>query len=177
MDIRTTGSAFTSTLFMAALLMSSCSPQAATQNAPKAEAVSSKAAIEVETIADNLRAPWRVTVLPDGGYLVTERAGYLLRITQDGARTKITGLPDDIYVEGQGGLFDIILSPDFTDTGTVFLSYAKGTKKANHTAIYKARLVGDDLVGGQVIFQATPTKDTNAHFGARMVSYLTALWS
>ena len=174
MNIRATRLALASTLFMGALLMSSCSPQADTQNAgpqstPTPDATTSSTAVNIETLADNLRAPWRVTVLPDSGYLVTERPGHLLRIANGGMRTEITGLPDDIYVEGQAGLFDIILSPDFTDTGTVYLSYAQGTKEANGTAVLRARLMGTELVDGKIIFRATPTKDTNAHFGARMV--------
>lgn len=164
MNIRATGLALT-----LALLMSSCSPQAGTPNASETEASSSPLEIKIETIADSLRAPWRVTVLPDNGYLVTERPGYLLHIADGGARTEITGLPDDIYVEGQAGLFDIILSPNFAGTGTVYLSYAQGTRKANRTTVLRARLVDTELVDGKVIFQATPTKDTSSHFGARMV--------
>lgn len=166
MDIRTTGLALTLTLG-GALLLSACSPEQGTT--PRVTATVSQTAIEVETIADNLRSPWRVTVMSEGGYLVTERGGHLLRIAAGGTRTEITGLPDDIYVEGQGGLFDVILAPDFADTSTVFLSYAQGTKAANGTAILRARLVGTQLVDSKVIFAATPTKDTNAHFGARMV--------
>ena len=142
MNIRATGLALTTTLFMGtlfmgALLMTSCSPQVDTQNTPMADAETSSTAVNIETIADNLRAPWRVTVLPDNGYLVTERDGYLQHIGNGGMRTEITGLPDDIYVEGQAGLFDIILSPDFTDTGTVYLSYAQGTSDANGTAVLR----------------------------------------
>ena len=164
MNIRATGLALT-----IALLMSSCSPQAGTQNTPRAEAATNQIAIQIETLADNLRAPWGLTVLPDDGYLVTERNGYLQLIGYDGTRMQITGLPDDIYVGGQAGLFDVVQSPDFADTGILYLSYAQGTRAANGTAILRARFDGTELLDGEVIFQATPTKDTSSHFGARMV--------
>ncbi len=156
-------------LIFAAIFISACSPQAGTQEAATPAKASNQIEIKTETIADNLRAPWRVTVLPKGGYLVTERSGYLQHIDADGARTEITGLPDDIYVAGQGGLFDVLLSPDFANNQTVYLSYAKGTKGANGTAIFRALLVDSQLVRSEVIFYAAPSKDTSSHFGARMV--------
>lgn len=152
-----------------ALLGVGCSPKENSEITPRLLATTSQTALNVQTIAGKLNAPWSVAVLPDGSFLVTERAGKLLQIASDGARTDITGLPDNIYVEGQAGLFDILLSPDFTDTKTVYLSYANGSKKANRTNIFRARLVGEQLVDGKIIFAASPSKDTSSHFGGRMV--------
>ncbi|MCF6220391.1 MAG: PQQ-dependent sugar dehydrogenase [Robiginitomaculum sp.] len=172
MDIGKTGFATTAVLVLslaATLALSACSEREDTQVTSRVAATASQMAINVETIADKLRAPWSVTVLPDGSYLVTEQLGVLQHIRLDGTRTEISGLPDDIYAQGQGGLLDIVLAPDFADTQTVFLSYAKGSKKANRTAIIRARLVDGALIDRAEIFQASPTKDTSSHFGARMV--------
>ena len=151
-----------------AVLAQGCAPAQDTKVPPKAEVTASQTEINVETIADNLRAPWSVAVLPDGSFLVTEHPGYLLHITADGGRTEITGLPDDIYVEGQAGLFDIVLAPDFTQTRTVYFAYAKGTKKSNGTALVRARLVGGELVERKELFHAAPRNDTSSHFGGRI---------
>lgn len=159
----------TTAILALALSLPACSAQKDVQTLPPSPTTTSQMAIQVETLADKLRAPWSVAVLPDTSFLVTEQLGYLQHIAVDGTRTEITGLPNDIYVEGHGGLFDIVLAPDFADTQTVFLSYAKGTKKANRTAIIRARLVDGALVERTEIFQASPTKDTSSHFGARMV--------
>ena len=168
MSIRITGFAPAMVLTLA-LSLSACSGQEDGVASPRPAATTSQTALNVQTIADKLGAPWSVAVLPDGSFLVTERGGQLLRVSRDGSRTEITGLPEDIYVEGQGGLFDIVLAPDYTDTRTVFLSYAQGTKKANRTAIIRGQLEDGKFVASKVIFTASPDKDTNAHFGARMV--------
>jgi glucose/arabinose dehydrogenase len=123
--------------------------------------------ITIETLAEGLSSPWSVAVGESGEYYVTERGGKLYRIA--GAnRTEITGLPGDIYAEGQAGLFDIKLAPDFTESGKVYLSYAYGTQKSNGTGLVLAKLSGDKLTDSRVIFRASPPKDTNAHFGGRI---------
>ncbi len=120
----------------------------------------------LEDIADGLDRPWSVAFLPNGDYLVTERSGQLLRISGDSV-TEIGGVPDT-YVAGQGGFFDIVLAPDFESSGVVYLSYAAGGKRSNGTAVYRATLKGDALVGGAVIFRAEPDKNTAHHYGGRM---------
>ncbi len=147
-----------STLMMAGCLEAQIAP-----DLPQIDAVM----FDVKTIADKLESPWSVAVGEEGEYYVTERDGKLYRIA--GAdRTEITGLPDDIYAEGQAGLFDVKLAPDFTKSGNIYLSYAYGTRKSNGTALVLAKLSGDRLIESRVIFRANPPKDTNAHFGGRI---------
>lgn len=122
---------------------------------------------QVQTIASGLDHPWSVAFLPDGGVLVTERAGRLLRIPAGGKPVPITGVPA-VYHNSQGGLFDVVLHPQFARNQLIYLSYAAGSKDANFTRITRARLVDDRLVDARVIFQVSPAKDTPVHFGARM---------
>lgn len=114
----------------------------------------------VEVVADGLTLPWAVAFLPDGGYLVTERAGRLLRLAADGRiAAEVAGVPEVLF-QGQGGLMDLVLDPAFADNGRLYLSYARGTTRANTTTIHTARLEGDALVDGQDIFSTRPVKTT-----------------
>ncbi len=115
----------------------------------------------IETLADGLKNPWAV-VETQQGYLITERAGKLQNVA-DGEKTNITGLPNDIYVEGQAGLFDIKQRGD-----RLFISYAYGDAQANGTALISVNLSNDTLTDTKTIFRANPPKDTNAHFGGRI---------
>ncbi len=125
--------------------------------------------LNVETIADGLSSPWSVAELPDGGYLVTEQPGTLKRINADGSLREISGLPDDIFYKQQAGLFDVVLAPSFADDGTLYLAYAYGDRKANGTAVVRARLDGQSLLDSQTIFKADPPKSTASHYGGRIV--------
>jgi glucose/arabinose dehydrogenase len=129
------------------------------------------AGIRLATVAQGLDRPWALAFLPDGGILVTERAGRL-RLVRDGAldQRPIAGVPE-VHAQGQGGLLDIALHPDFARNRTIFLSYAHGTAQANRTRI--ARAVYDAeahaLRDLRVIFEVNREKQSNQHFGSRLL--------
>jgi len=125
-------------------------------------------AFNITTIAKGLNSPWSAAELPDGTFLVTEKAGQLLWVMKNGDRTKISGLPKDIFVSGQGGLLEIVLAPDYQTSREVYLSYAYGTKDANGTALLRAKLEGGALQSPTVIFRASPPKAASSHFGGKI---------
>jgi glucose/arabinose dehydrogenase len=122
-----------------------------------------------EVVVSDLAHPWAIAWLPDGSALVTERPGRL-RLIRDGQLDPrpIAGLPP-ILAEGQGGLLDVALHPDFTDNRLVYLTLAIGTKDANRTALARGRLEGHALVDSEIIFQNADVKSGGQHFGSRLV--------
>ena len=121
----------------------------------------------INIVAQNLKSPWSVTQINDD-YLITEKAGKLLRISGD-SEIDITGLPDDIFVSGQGGLLDVVAAPDFTQTNEIYISYSYGNSDANGTALLRATLNNNTLENSTVIFRASPPKAAASHFGGRIV--------
>lgn len=130
--------------------------------------VSATAAVEYEVLAEGLDHPWSIAFLPDGTMLVTERAGHL-RVIRDGRLQPepVAGVPD-VFVAGQGGLFEVLADPDFENNQVVYLTYAHGDAKGNATRVARARFEDDTLVDLTVIFTAEPLKDTPHHYGGRM---------
>lgn len=129
---------------------------------------SEKLNFEVDTLATGLDNPWGLTFLPNRDLLVTERDGEIL-IIRNGKLLdeKITGVPE-VYVKGQGGLFEIQLHPDYESNGWLYISYAAPGKGGGNTAIVRAKLGGFNLINKEVIFQATPFVSGGNHFGGRM---------
>ncbi len=141
----------------------------------RAPAVDSGVALSVETVADGLAHPWGIEVLPDGGYLVTEREGRLRVVSPDGKlrETPVKGVPQ-VHNRGQGGLLDIALAPDFADSRRIYLSYAKpldGNEAA--TAVAAATLSSDmsELTDVADIFVQEPGYANDKHFGSRIVPH------
>ncbi|MGK0223827.1 MAG: glucose/arabinose dehydrogenase [Limisphaerales bacterium] len=123
---------------------------------------------QVETVAEELNFPWCITFLPEGGSLVTELVGQLRHIDRDGQLgAPITGLPE-VFRAGQGGLFDVILDPDFTNNQLLYLSYAQGNAEANGTTVARAKLLDNQLSELTVIFTAAPQKYAPLHYGGRL---------
>lgn len=150
--------------FAALFLSAACTPQT-----PTPVASSEAMPVKVTQIADKLVNPWGLVVLPDGAMLVTEREGRL-RIIRDGklVETPVGGVPK-VHDAGQGGLLDIALHPDFAINKLVYLSFSKGTKDANHTAIVRGTFDGANLTNVTPVFDAFPERNTDAHFGGRML--------
>ena len=120
------------------------------------------------TVAEGLEFPWGLAFLPDGGMLVTERPGRLRRVAADGSVSEpLAGVPA-VFYQGQGGLLDIALHPEFATNALVYLSYAHGDGNANGTRVARGRLGDAGLETLEVIFTAQPSKDTPQHYGGSM---------
>lgn len=124
-------------------------------------------AIMVEKVADGLEHPWSIAFLPDGDLLVTERPGFLNRIDSDGNKTRIGGTPE-VHVQNQGGLLEVALHPDFADNRFVYLTYSKANDSDTATALARARLEGDELVGMEDIFVQDRFSSPGRHYGSKL---------
>ncbi len=124
--------------------------------------------LELDTIATGLKSPWGMAFLPNGGMLVTDKNGKMYHIDADRNKTELTGVPEVRY-KGQGGLLDVELHPDFESNQLVYLSYSKPKDDTlGTTAIYRAKLEGNQLLNGEDIFIAKPYSKKSHHYGSRL---------
>jgi aldose sugar dehydrogenase len=126
--------------------------------------------LRVERIGPPLAAPWSIAFLPGGDMLVTEKHGGIRRIAPDGrASAPLPGGPVNVLQRSDSGLLDVVLDPDFGRNGHVYVAFVEGNEQANRTAIWKARLEGERLTGGRVIFRVNESKAGPGHPGGRMI--------
>lgn len=156
-------------LFFLFLGVASPGCEARTGPAPVSADVPEAAGWSTEVVTGGLSHPWSIAWLPDGSALVTERGGRL-RMIRDGKLdpTPISGLPP-VLAQGQGGLLDVSLHPDFAANRLVYLTLATGTPDANRTALARGRLDGRTLRNTEVIFENADSKSGGQHFGSRLV--------
>jgi aldose sugar dehydrogenase len=118
---------------------------------------------------DSLQNPWGMVWLPDGRMLVTERAGEILIFRNDKfTGEKLSGVPA-VFNQGQGGLLDIKLHPDYANNKWIYISYSKPVKGGATTAVSRFKLDGNKVVDLQTIFEAKPYLDADFHFGSRII--------
>lgn len=127
---------------------------------------------DVETLAEGLDRPWAMTFLPDSGdILMTGRGGiFLLYDAASGAVSELDGAPD-VSTAGQGGLLDVALAPDFTDSNVIYMTWAGAV--AGGTTTHLGRGTLDRQAGAvtdiETLFQVSPGIDSTAHYGSRIV--------
>jgi len=118
---------------------------------------------------------WAMDFLPDGRALVTEKSGAIWLLDQDGAKLgQISNVPS-VEARGQGGMGDILVSPDFETTGTVFLSYVERVESDDSlsgAAVERATLTltsnGGTLSSREIIWRQYPKVTGNGHYGHRL---------
>ena len=156
--------AFFSWLFSGSLLLGACSSAGGTNRQFRTSA----GPVRAVPVATGLDHPWALAFLPDGRMLVTERGGTMRIVTAAGAvGAPLTGLPE-VRADGQGGLLDVVLDPDFATTRVIWLSYSEPGEGGAGTAAARARLGDAGLDSVQVVFRQLPKLGGGAHFGSRL---------
>jgi aldose sugar dehydrogenase len=122
------------------------------------------------TVAEGLEDPWSIAFLPGGDVLITEKPGRL-RIVRNGVLQDepIPGTPEVRY-QGQGGLKEVTLHPDFESNRILYLSFSKPNEDGSEgtTAVVRTRFDGERLGELDEIFVAEAWSPSGSHFGAKM---------
>ncbi len=149
---------------------------ACTGNAPADDAVQDAPAATakpfVETVVADFDSPWALAFLPDGRMLVTEKKGEMLLVSADGRQRQVVAtIPVDSA--GQGALMDVVLPPDFAQSGRVYFSYSAAGEGGKGVMLARGRLrpdggTGERLGEIETIFRATPFVEGNGHYSGRI---------
>jgi len=124
-----------------------------------------------QVVARGLQNPWGLAFLPDGEFLVTERAGRLRIVAPNGnLSAPVQGLPE-IDDGGQGGLLDVVLDSAFSTNRTLYFCFSEAGPAGNSTALARAQLARnpDRLENLRILFSQRPKVASTAHFGCRIV--------
>jgi aldose sugar dehydrogenase len=126
--------------------------------------------LQLDVLASGLNFPWSLAFLPDGGMLIVEKPRGIRLLRADGTLSDvIAGGPADVLTESDSGFLDVARDPDFTRNRLIYLAFAQGSEAENRTAIWRARLDGERLVEGRVIFRVNRPKRSTAHPGGRLL--------
>ena len=128
----------------------------------------------VTELQSGLRSPWGMAFLPDKRMLITQKSGNILLVSADGLKIEHTlGNLPQVAAQGQGGLLDVAIDPDFAQNKIVYWTYAEPGVGKNKglagTAVARGILQNNSLQSIQVIYRQTPKVTGNGHFGSRLV--------
>ena len=155
-------------LFLSAFCTLSCFSALAQDKAQFVQ--SEKHAFRISSLVTGLENPWSVAFLPDGRFLITERAGRLRLVSSDFKLDPkpIDGLPE-VVSHGQGGLFDVVLHPQYAQNGWIYWAYNARGPGGWGTALARGKLQGQQMTDVQVLFSMQPKTRSGFHFGGRIV--------
>ena len=125
--------------------------------------------IRVSVVTRGLSHPWAIAFLPGGDMLITERGGRL-RIVRAGVLDPqdISGVPQ-VRTDGNGGLMDVALHPQFAENRLVYLTYTKPVGRGmGAPALARGRLEGYALVDVRDLL-VTDAYEGNSGLNGRVV--------
>jgi glucose/arabinose dehydrogenase len=133
--------------------------------------------IKVETFADGLEIPWAIDFIDNNTALVTERPGRL-RVVKNGVLQDepVQNTPEVLH-EGQGGLMDVAVDPDYEKNGWIYLAYSHalpasgGNRPPAMTRLERGKIKYNTWTENEVIFEAPHEtyRTTRHHYGCRIV--------
>jgi glucose/arabinose dehydrogenase len=121
------------------------------------------------TIVKGLRYPRAIVWLRDGRAIIASKGGTLHVVTNGRLqRIPVDGLPR-LFTGGQGGLIDIALHPDYGRNGWIYMTLSTGTESSNRATLVRGTFDGRRVRGVRTLFQVTPDKSGDQHFGSRLL--------
>lgn len=91
------------------------------------------------TTVATFKLPWRVTFLPDGRMLVTEKPGPIWLVTQQGEKVQVQNTPA-VYYRSQSGMHGVFLSPHYKTDHNVYVTYAEPGDYGGALVMARAKL-------------------------------------
>ncbi|WP_319500106.1 PQQ-dependent sugar dehydrogenase [uncultured Draconibacterium sp.] len=134
--------------------------------------------IDVEIFAEGLEVPWAIDFIDRNTALITERPGRL-RVVENG---KLLDEPvkntPEVLNEGQGGLMDVAVDPDYDENKWIYLAYSHvltsgydGNRPPAMTRIVRGKIENNTWTNEEVLFEAAHDsyRTTRHHYGCRIV--------
>jgi len=146
-----------------------CAVQSVTYSAPTT-IQSEGMQLVVEQVADGLGIPWGMSFISDKQLLVTERSGNVRLVDViSGHKTLLKNSPD-VLAEGQGGLLDVAISPNYKKDGWIYFTYVKDVDidVEGATVLARAKLIKDTFKDWQELLVTKSSTETAYHFGSRI---------
>jgi aldose sugar dehydrogenase len=134
--------------------------------------------LNVEIFAEGLEIPWAIDFLDATTALITEKPGRLRVVTKGKLQPDPVKNIPKVLNEGQGGLMDVAVDPDYSQNGWIYLAFSHVLdKKAGEdrpgamTKIVRGKIENNTWTNEQVLFEAPHEmyRTTRHHYGCRIV--------
>ena len=126
--------------------------------------------LKLTQVADGLAVVWGMCFLSSKQLLLTEREGAVKLVDVGSGRiTRLKNVPA-VLAQGQGGMLDVALSPDYEKTGWIYFTYVKDVDidSEGATVLARAKLSGDRFKDWQTLLVTKSESDETYHFGSRI---------
>jgi len=124
--------------------------------------------LKVEKIVSGLGVPWGIEFINNKEIIFTLRSGKIGIVNFKTGKVRVIKGGPKVLFDGQGGLLDVALSPDFKTNSLVYFTYVKLVKNQGLLTLARGQLLGNRLFNLKDIFVSLSGSNTSRHFGSRI---------
>lgn len=124
--------------------------------------------LRLDQVASDLGIPWGMSFISANHLLVTDRSGPIRRVDIDTGKITVLKNVPEVLAEGQGGMLDVAISPQFKTDGWIYFTFVKSIDGLGATTLARARLKGDSFTDWQELLVTQSVTTTSRHFGSRI---------
>lgn len=134
--------------------------------------------LNVEVFAEGLEIPWAIDFLDATTALITEKPGRLRVVIKGKLQPEPVKNIPKVLNEGQGGLMDVAVDPDYKENGWIYLAFSHVLEKVAGeersgamTKIVRGKIENNIWTNEEVLFEAPHEmyRTTRHHYGCRIV--------
>ncbi len=154
-------------IFITLVLLFSCSKNNNEIIVPE-EVLFEPKSINQEIVLTDRGIIWGFDFLSEDKIILTEKTGKI-SIFSNGTITELTGLPNNINTEGQGGLLDICVHPNYASNGWIYSCYSSKIGTNGVLNLIRFKVNGNAITNLETLFSSTPNNTWLGHYGSRIV--------
>lgn len=134
--------------------------------------------LNVEVFAEGLEIPWAIDFLDPTTALITEKPGRVRVVSKGKLQSEPVKNIPKVLNEGQGGLMDVAVDPNYKENGWIYLAFSHVLDKKEGeerpgamTKIVRGKIENNTWTNEQVLFEAPHEtyRTTRHHYGCRIV--------
>jgi aldose sugar dehydrogenase len=124
--------------------------------------------VTVELVVEDLGVPWGMAFLSADEIIFTQRNGKIGIVnTQNSKLSWLKNIPS-VYHDGQAGLLDVAISPEYKKSGWIYFTYSKKINSKSATTLARAKLKNNTLYNWQDLLISKSTEENSYHYGSRI---------
>ena len=122
----------------------------------------------LEQIAQGLGVPWGMAFLNADELIFTERSGQIKLLNLNSLKVETLTGPAIVSSKGQGGMLDVVIGPNYAQTGWIYFTYTKSTADGAATTLARAKRTNNELTNWQDLIMSQSATGKGQHFGSRI---------
>jgi glucose/arabinose dehydrogenase len=100
--------------------------------------------------------------------IFTERSGQIKLLNLNSLKVETLTGPAIVSSKGQGGMLDVVIGPNYAQTGWIYFTYTKSTADGAATTLARAKRTNNELTNWQDLIMSQSATGKGQHFGSRI---------